>query len=228
MEYLHTCRGIFLSRPNRFLARVLVDGGEQVCHVRNTGRCRELLIPGVEVIVCREENPNRKTAYSLLAVYKGERLINIDSQAPNRAVREWLEKGGFISLPCTVRPESKWGESRFDFLLEKDNKRCYLEVKGVTLEQDHTVYFPDAPTVRGTKHLRELVRCAGEGMDAAVLFVVQMQDVARFRPNWQTDPEFSRALREAASLGVQVLAYDCRVTERSMEIADPVQVDLNE
>lgn len=226
MEYAQTCRGIFLARPNRFLARVLVDGKEQPCHVRNTGRCKELLVPGAKVIICHEEKPGRKTSYSLLSVYKGERLINMDSQAPNRAVREWLEQGGFWTQPCHVRPEAKWGDSRFDFLLEKGNEKCYLEVKGVTLEQDNLVCFPDAPTARGMKHLRELARCVENGMRAAVLFVIQMNKVERFSPNWKTDPDFAKALQDAAAAGVQVLAYDCLVTENSMALADPVPVDL--
>ena len=228
MEYRNTRRGVFLARPNRFLARVLVDGAEQLCHVRNTGRCRELLLPGAEVVVCREENPNRKTGYSLLSVYKGERLINMDSQAPNRAAREWLEQGGLSPLPCRVKPEVSWGDSRFDFLLEKDGKKCYVEVKGVTLEEDNIARFPDAPTARGAKHLRELTRCVGEGMGAAVLFVIQMKGIKQFQPNGRTDPDFARALREAAAAGVRVLAYDCRVTESGMWIDRPVPVGLEE
>lgn len=228
MEYANISRGIFLARPNRFLAQVTVNGEEVLCHVRNTGRCKELLVPGAQVVVCQEENPNRKTRFSLLSVYKGKRLINMDSQAPNQVAREWLEQGGLFPPPCTVRPEVRWGDSRFDFMLEKDSRQCFVEVKGVTLEQEGTVLFPDAPTLRGARHLRELARCAAQGIGAAVLFVVQMENVRAFRPNQAADPAFAQALRAAAAGGVRVLAYDCHVTEESLRLGGPVPVELEE
>lgn len=228
MEYANISRGIFLARPNRFLAQVTVNGEEVLCHVRNTGRCKELLVPGAQVVVCQEENPNRKTRFSLLSVYKGKRLINMDSQAPNQVAREWLEQGGLLPPPCAVRPEVRWGDSRFDFMLEKDSRQCFVEVKGVTLEQEGTVLFPDAPTLRGARHLRELTRCAAQGIGAAVLFVVQMENVRAFRPNQAADPAFAQALRAAAAGGVRVLAYDCHVTEESLRLGGPVPVELEE
>ena len=215
MEYGQTIQGIFLRRPNRFIAHVLVGGKEEICHVRNTGRCGELLIPGARVVVCREQNPNRKTRFSLVAVYKGDLLVNIDSLAPNRAAREWLERGGWFLNPTSVRPETAFGGSRFDFLVTAAGKRHYVEVKGVTLERDGTALFPDAPTARGARHVRELCRCAAEGNGALLLFVA-------FCPNSGADPDFAAALREAADRGLAMAAFDCRVTEQSMVLDAPV------
>lgn len=217
--------GVFLSRPNRFVAHVQIDGKTEVCHVKNTGRCRELLPAGAEVWCLESGNPARKTRFDLITVRKGERLINMDSQAPNLAAREWLLAGGLGEIQ-DLRPETVHGDSRFDFSFVKDEKRCFLEVKGVTLENDGVCAFPDAPTERGSKHLRGLARAAGEGYGAYVLFVVQMEAVRYMHPNDDTDPAFSRALREAAAAGVQILAVDCKVTPGTMIIDKSLPVIL--
>ncbi len=218
-------QGTFLARPNRFIAHIEIDGRTEICHVKNTGRCRELLQPGATVYCADCLSPIRKTRYDLIAVQKGERLINMDSQAPNAAVGEWLRQGGLGQIE-NIKPETTFGDSRFDFSFIKDGRLCFLEVKGVTLENDGVCAFPDAPTTRGAKHLRELSRLCREGYGAYVLFVIQMQDVKFLHPNDATDPEFGSVLREAANAGVQILAYDCTVTPDSMEIHDPVEVKL--
>lgn len=225
MQYKNIVPGIFLKRPNRFIAHILIDGEEQIVHVKNTGRCRELLPQGAKVWCEKSDNPARKTAYDLIAVEKGKRLINMDSQAPNAAVKQWLEQGGLGEIE-NLKPESRHGDSRFDFSFSKDGKPCFLEVKGVTLETDGICAFPDAPTLRGAKHLRELTQLAKDGYGAYVLFVIQMTEVNYLHPNDITDPEFGKALREAAAAGVQVLAMDCAVTPDSMMIQSPVEVRL--
>ena len=225
MKYENMVKGRFLNRPNRFIAYIEIAGNEEICHVKNTGRCKELLQPGVTVWCEKASNPNRKTKYDLIAVQKGERLINMDSQAPNIAAGEWLKAGGLGTIE-DLRSEVKRGDSRFDFAFLKDGKQCYLEVKGVTLEQDGVCAFPDAPTERGTKHLRGLKTCVEEGCGGYVLFVIQMPDVKYLHPNDATDPAFGKALREAADAGVQVLAMDCAVTPDTMEIRLPVLVKL--
>ena len=225
MRYGQMVKGKFLRRPNRFIAYVEIAGREEICHVKNTGRCRELLTPGAEVWCAVSDNPNRKTKYDLITVRKGDYLINMDSQAPNKAAQEWLEQGGFGKAEL-VRPEQKFGSSRFDFYLERGGKGMYLEVKGVTLEDGGVCRFPDAPTERGAKHLRELIAAKEAGFDAGVLFVIQMRPVRWLEPNDKTDPAFGKALREAAAAGVQVLAVDCAVTEDTMEIGDFVEVRL--
>lgn len=225
VTYENMVKGQFMSRPNRFIAHVLIDGEETVCHVKNTGRCRELLQKGVTVWCQKSDNPNRKTAYDLICVQKGERIINMDSQAPNIAARQWLESGGLGRISA-LRPEVTHEDSRFDFSFEKDGKTCFLEVKGVTLEQDGVCAFPDAPTQRGAKHLRGLTKAAQEGYGAFVLFVIQMADVKYLHPNDATDPAFGNALREAAAAGVTVLAVDCAVTPDSMVLRLPLPVDL--
>lgn len=225
MEYGKMVPGVFLARPNRFIAHVQIDGREEVCHVKNTGRCRELLPPGAEVWCQESDNPARKTKYDLITVKKGDRLINMDSQAPNTAAREWLLAGGLGEI-SELRPETVHGDSRFDFSFMKDGKRCFLEVKGVTLENDGVCAFPDAPTERGTKHLRGLARAAEEGFGAYVLFVVQMENVRYLHPNDATDPAFGKTLREAAEAGVKILAMDCRVTPGSMALNKSLPVCL--
>ncbi len=225
MRYDNMTPGIFLARPNRFIAHVQIDGQTEVVHVKNTGRCRELLVPGCTVYCQRSDNPNRKTKFDLIAVRKGDRLINMDSQAPNRAAGEWLKNGGLGEI-TDLRAEVKHGDSRFDFAFRKDGKQCFLEVKGCTLEEDGVCTFPDAPTERGTKHIRGLTKAAGEGCGAYILFVIQMSDVKYIRPHDETDPEFGKALREAAQNGVQVLAMDCAVTPETMEVRLPVLVKL--
>ena len=225
MLYQNIVPGIFLSRPNRFIAHIEIDGQDTVCHVKNTGRCKELLSPGTAVWCEKSDNPTRKTAYDLIAVQKGDRLINMDSHAPNKAAYEWLKSGGLGEIE-NLRAETTYGASRFDFSFEKDGKRCFLEVKGVTLETGGICAFPDAPTQRGTKHLKELTALVKEGFGAYVLFVIQMADVSYLHPNDKTDPAFGDALRAAEKAGVQLLAMDCAVTPDTMTIQNPVEVKL--
>ena len=225
MRYGKMVPGKFIKRPNRFIAHIEIDGKEEICHVKNTGRCRELLQPGVTVWCLDAENPNRKTRYDLIAVQKGERLINMDSQSPNAAAREWLLSGGLGEIE-ELKAEQVKGNSRFDFSFRKNGRECFLEVKGVTLENDGVCAFPDAPTQRGAKHVRELTELAKEGYGAYVLFVIQMADVKFLHPNDATDPAFAEALRQAAVAGVQILAMDCAVTEDTMTIRLPVLVRL--
>ena len=225
MRYERMVPGIFRARPNRFIAHVQINGREEICHVKNTGRCRELLPAGAKVWCQRADNPARKTGYDLITVQKGDRLINMDSQAPNAAAKEWLLAGGLGGIE-ELKAESVHGDSRFDFSFVLEGKKCFLEVKGVTLESDGVCAFPDAPTERGTKHLRGLTRAAKDGFGAYVLFVIQMADVKYLMPNDATDPAFGAALREAAKNGVTVLAMDCAVTENIMEIRLPVLVKL--
>ena len=225
MNYSNMVPGVFLARPNRFIAHVEIDGQVQVVHVKNTGRCRELLPVGAKVWCQESSNPNRKTKYDLISVQKGDRIINMDSQAPNIAVGEWLRSGGLGKIE-NLKAESFHEDSRFDFSFTKDGVPCFLEVKGVTLENDGVCAFPDAPTERGAKHLKGLTKLAQEGYGAYVLFVIQMADVKYLHPNDVTDPAFGTALREAAANGVQVLAMDCAVTEDSMNLRLPVLVKL--
>lgn len=225
MQYPRMVPGIFLSRPNRFIARILIDGTEETVHVKNTGRCRELLPQGAQVWCQESDNPNRKTRYDLITVRKGDRLINMDSQAPNIAAGEWLRSGGLGQIE-NLKAETFHGDSRFDFSFTRNGKQCFLEVKGVTLENDGVCAFPDAPTERGVKHLKGLTKLAMDGYGAYVLFVIQMSDVKYLHPNDVTDPAFGIALREAAENGVQVLAVDCAVTESTMDIRLPVLVKL--
>ena len=225
MRYTNMVPGTFLRRPNRFIAHVLIDGVEETVHVKNTGRCKELLPPGAQVWCQRSDNPNRKTKYDLITVKKGERLINMDSQAPNAAAGEWLKNGGLGEIE-NLKAETFHGDSRYDFSFTKDGKKCFLEVKGVTLEEDGVCAFPDAPTERGARHLRGLTEAAKAGYGAYVLFVIQMADVKYLRPHDQRDPAFGEALREAAENGVTVLAVDCAVDVDSMDIRLPVPVKL--
>ena len=225
MQYPNICAGRFLSRPNRFIAHVEVAGRTEVCHVKNTGRCRELLRPGCTVYLTESDNPARKTRYDLVAVEKGERLINMDSQAPNTAAGEWLRAGGLGEIE-NLKAETFHGDSRYDFSFTKDGKQCFLEVKGVTLEDDGVCAFPDAPTERGAKHLKGLTEAARAGFGAYVLFVIQMADAKYLRPHDERDPAFGQALREAAENGVTVMAMDCAVDVDSMEIRLRVPVKL--
>jgi sugar fermentation stimulation protein A len=225
MQYGKMVEGRFLARPNRFIAHVEIDGAPQICHVKNTGRCRELLPPGAQVWCQISDNPDRKTKYDLITVRKGHRLINMDSQAPNTAAREWLLGGGLGAIE-NLRAETVHGDSRFDFSFTRNGQLCFLEVKGVTLERDGVCAFPDAPTERGAKHLRGLTQAAREGFGAYVLFVIQMEGVKYLHPNDATDPQFGAALREAAASGVQILAVDCKITIDTMTIYNPVEVRL--
>lgn len=225
MRYENMVSGRFLSRPNRFIAHVRIGDQVEVCHVKNTGRCRELLLPECPVWCARSDDPRRKTRYDLIAVQKGSHLINMDSQAPNAAVRHWLTEGGLGAVE-ELKPEYTHEDSRFDFSFLLDGRRCFLEVKGVTLEDDGICAFPDAPTQRGTKHLKGLIRAAQAGYGAYVLFVIQMADVQYLQPNDATDPAFGAALRQAAQSGVQLLAMDCHITPDSMVLRQPVPIRL--
>lgn len=226
MQYGKILPARFLSRPNRFVARVEAEGEELVCHVKNTGRCRELLVPGATVWLEESPNPSRKTKFDLIAVEKGDRLINMDAQAPNKVFGEWAAAGGFREGLTLLRPETTYGSSRFDFYWESSKSRGFVEVKGVTLEEDGIVRFPDAPTLRGVKHLDELVKAREAGYEAAVCFVIQMENVRWFAPNDEAHPEFGQALRRAAQAGVEILAMDCAVTPQSLTIGKSVPIRL--
>ncbi len=225
MQYSDMREGRFLSRPNRFIAMVEIDGTVETVHVKNTGRCRELLQPGARVWCAAAKDPARKTKFDLITVEKGEYLVNMDSQAPNRAAGEWLARGGLGAWDL-IRPETTFGTSRFDFYLDRKGRGMFLEVKGVTLEEGGVCRFPDAPTDRGAKHLRELIEAKNAGYEAGVLFVIQMTPVIRLEPNDATDPVFGDALRQAAAAGVHVWAVDCRITPDTMELKDFVPVVL--
>lgn len=226
MKYDMIAQGRFLERPNRFVAKVELEGRTETVHVKNTGRCRELLIPGAKVYLEKSQSLNRSTGYDLVAVEKGERIVNIDSQAPNRAAAEWLAAGGLISGITLLRPESVYKSSRFDFYAEAAGERIFIEVKGVTLEEEGIVRFPDAPSERAVKHLGELAAAKREGYRAIVLFVVQMEGARYFTPNTNTHPAFAEALKQAAGEGVELAAYDCKVTPDSMTINRPVPIAL--
>lgn len=224
MEYRDVVRCRFLSRPNRFIALVELDGAETVCHVKNTGRCRELLTPGAWVYLTPGAAPGRKTAYDLIAVEKGSRLINMDAQAPNRVFGEFART--FDPQALSVRPEYRFGASRLDFCLERPDGLHLVEVKGVTLEEGGHARFPDAPTERGVKHLRELISAVEQGHRATAFFLIQMANVTDFAPNDDTHPAFGATLRRAAAAGVRIAAYDCRVTPDSLTVGSPVPVRL--
>ena len=222
MRYDDIRTAVFLDRPNRFIAHVLLEGEPVVCHVKNTGRCRELLVPGAKVILSKGSNPLRKTAYALVSVYKWDRLVNMDSQAPNDIAAEYLPRL-FPDL-TELRREVTCGGSRFDLYGVKSGKPFYLEVKGVTLERDGRVFFPDAPTERGVKHLKELIKLKQSGTDAYVLFIVQMQGVTSLQANRETDPAFADALLAAKEAGVEIYAVDCLVTPENVVANEPVPV----
>lgn len=231
MQYASVIRGQFCSRPNRFLAVVRIGGQEETVHVKNTGRCRELLIPGCTVYLSRSDNPNRKTKYDLIAVEKQREgkpplLINLDSQIPNAAAAEWLETGSLFSANAVFRREVTHGNSRFDFSIMDGDVQSFLEVKGVTLEQDGIALFPDAPTLRGVKHLQELTACQQAEIPAYLLLVIQMKEIRAFRPNDAMHPQFGEALRRAAAAGVTLLARDCIVMPDSITIDAPVPIQL--
>ena len=226
MKYLNIEEAVFKERPNRFIAYVETKNGREICHVKNTGRCKELLQPDATIYVQRNDNPARKTKLDLIGVKKNQYLINMDSQAPNMAVKEWLKAGNLFSETAKIYPEKKYGDSRFDFYIEDGERKAFMEVKGVTLENDGVCAFPDAPTERGVKHIRELIKCMEEGYEAYILFVIQMSPVKYLKPNDVTHKAFGDALREAKKAGVHVLARDCRITIDSMEIMNEVEVRL--
>lgn len=230
MNYKKIIEGKFISRPNRFIANVEIQGKTETVHVKNTGRCGELLVHGNKVYLSVSDNPGRKTKYDLIAVEKqknnGSMLVNMDSQAPNDAVEEWLKKGKLFSENAFIRREATHGGSRFDFYIEDGSRRAFLEVKGVTLESDGTASFPDAPTERGIKHLKELIDCTDQGYEAYVLFVIQMKGIHKFMPNDERHKAFGDTLRQAKKAGVKIIAVDCNVTPDCMEIDDNIAVDL--
>lgn len=228
MKYDNITEGRFISRPNRFIAWVDIEGTLQKVHVKNTGRCRELLIEGAVVYLEKSGNEERTTAYDLVAVKKGSRMINMDSGAPNKAVNEWLLRSGLFSGIKTVKPETTYKNSRFDFYIETETEKIFLEVKGVTLEKENAAYFPDAPSQRAVKHVEELIEAAKEGYGAYIVLVIQMDSIDFFAPNAETQPAFLEALMQAREAGVRILAYECSVTADSMEITRPVPVILSE
>ena len=231
MRYGKVVKAEFLRRPNRFIAEVQINGRPETVHVKNTGRCRELLVPGVTVYLEDCLHSTRKTRYDLIAVDKirdGKPVlpVNMDSQIPNAAAAEWLPESGMFSPSAEIRREVTYGNSRFDLFIKDGDRQCFMEVKGVTLEHDGIAYFPDAPTERGVKHIRELIQCREDGFEAVILFVIQMKEIRQFRPHDAMHPAFGEALREAAAKGVKIIAMDCRVTPESMEIDAPVTVVL--
>lgn len=226
MNYERIRKAFFIERPNRFIAYVQLDGEKETVHVKNTGRCAELLVPGAPVYIQESVNPARKTKWDLIAVEKGKCMINIDSQIPNKVVQEWIEGGNLFPDVRLVRPETTYGNSRFDLYVEAGDSRIFIEVKGVTLEEDGVCRFPDAPSDRAVKHMEELVRAKKEGYETYVFFVIQMKDVRYFTPNTDTHPAFAETLKKAAAAGVKILAYDCEVTSDSITIREPVDVVL--
>lgn len=221
MTYNNIVKGKFISRPNRFVAYAEINGKEEICHVKNTGRCRELLIPGADIILEKSDNPNRKTSFDLVSVYKNGRLINMDSQAPNKIAAELLPK---LFPDYNIKSEQKYKNSRFDFYMESENNKAFTEVKGVTLEKDNVVMFPDAPTERGVKHINELIQAVDNGFDAYILFIIQINGVKYLIPNYETHREFGEILHFAKQKGVKILAFDCIVKENEITAHKPVEV----
>ena len=226
MIYDNIYKARFLTRPNRFIAHVEIDGKEEIVHVKNTGRCKELLTDNATVFVQKSNNPDRKTQYDLIGVLKGERMINMDSQIPNKVFGEWAQNSGFFGNLELIKPEHTYGNSRFDFYLETETDKIFVEVKGVTLEEDGVVLFPDAPTERGIKHINELCHCAKEGYKAFIFFIIQMDNVKYFTPNTKTHAAFGEALKSASEQGVGVYALDCKVTENTIVADKFVDVKL--
>ena len=226
MDYGCVVPARFLDRPNRFVAHVLLGQETVTCHVKNTGRCRELLVPGARVYLERGRNPGRRTAWDLIAADKDGKLINMDAQAPNRVFAEWVAEGRFLPEVQAIQPEYRYGESRLDFALTTPQGLHLVEVKGVTLEENGHARFPDAPTERGVRHLGELERAAAAGLAATAFFVIQMEGMKDFAPNDATHPAFGEALRHAAANGVRVEAWECAVTPESLRIVRPVKTLL--
>lgn len=227
MQYKNIKKATFLSRPNRFIAICSIDGKDEICHVKNTGRCRELLIGGAAVFLEENDNKERKTKYDLVAVLKGDALFNIDSQAPNKVFYEWLLKGRLFDDISFIKPEYKYKNSRFDFYVEHGKEKTFIEVKGVTLEEDGVLLFPDAPTERGLKHIEELCNAMNEGYEAYIVFVVQTEKAKYFTPNKKTHISFANALKEAEKKGVKIISLSCEAMPDSLEIKDFVPVRLD-
>lgn len=226
MIYDNIYKGKFISRPNRFIANVEIMGKKEVVHVKNTGRCKELLTAGATVFCEKSNNPNRKTQYDLISVYKGERLINMDSQAPNKVFYEYLQSGKCYKDLTYIKGEYTYGDSRIDFYCESEKEKFLIEVKGVTLENDGVVMFPDAPTLRGIKHIDELIKAKENGYRTAVAFVIQMDNIKYFTPNKATHKDFADALKRAEKAGVEILCFDCIVTENTLKIDKKVEYIL--
>lgn len=226
MKYENISEGRFISRPNRFIAEVEMQDGRKTVHVKNTGRCRELLVPGAAVYLEKSAAPGRKTDYDLVAVQKDGKIVNMDSLAPNRTVHEWIASGKYFKDVTLIKPESFYKDSRFDFYVEAGTRKIYIEVKGVTLEKDRTALFPDAPSERALKHVEELIEAVGKGFEGYVIFVIQMKGPERFIPNREAQPEFADALQRAKEAGVHILAYDCSVSADEIELCEPVEVEL--
>lgn len=226
MKYRDIYEGIFISRPNRFIAKVMVDGVLETAHVKNTGRCRELLREGVTVYLQHHDNPSRKTNWSVIAVKKAERIVNIDSQIPNKLVFEWLKEGKLLKNIKKISPEFTYGDSRLDFYVETESDRVLIEVKGVTLEEEGIALFPDAPTERGVKHILELCKGVDEGYKTYIIFIIQMERIRYFTPNVKMHKEFADALSYAKAKNVNILALDCHVGEDSISIGDNVRVAI--
>lgn len=227
MKYKNIKEGIFINRPNRFIAEVEINGKKEICHVKNTGRCKELLISGAKVFLEESDNESRKTKYDLISVYKDKNLINMDSNAPNKVVCEWISSGKLFKNVTLIKPETKYQNSRFDFYVETDKKKIFIEVKGVTLEENGIASFPDAPTERGIKHIKELIESTENGYDAYVIFVVQMKGCVSFTPNRKTHPQFAEELLNAQKHGVKILCVDCKVSKDELMIDDYIEVNLN-
>jgi sugar fermentation stimulation protein A len=226
MKYKDIKRAKFLSRPNRFIAHIEVEGRPEVCHVKNTGRCHELLIPGADIVIQEVKHPQRKTNYGIIAVYKGQRLINIDSQVPNKVFREWLSESLLFQDINLIKAEYRYGSSRLDFYMASESRKVLVEVKGVTLEEKGVALFPDAPTERGIKHINHLCQALEEGYEAYLFFIIQMKDVLYFTPNHKTHPAFGEALIKARQQGVNILALDCQVEADSIQARRWVDVQL--
>ena len=231
MKYEMIKNGVFISRPNRFIAKVNIDSKEETVHVKNTGRCKELLLPGCTVYLSVSQNLSRKTKYDLIAVEKSRDkkepiLINMDSQIPNFVAEEFLKQGNIFSREAIIKREVKYGNSRFDIYVEDKDRKAFVEVKGVTLENESVAMFPDAPTLRGVKHIKELIKAKNEGYDAYILFVIQMKGAVLFTPNAETHREFAVALKEAQDAGVNILAYDCEVKPDEIKINQKVRVKI--
>jgi sugar fermentation stimulation protein A len=226
MEYTKIVKAIFKERPNRFIAIANIDGKEETVHVKNTGRCRELLVKGATVFLEEGQNPNRKTKYDLVGVIKNGNLINMDSQAPNKVAIEFLKESNLFSKNAIIKGEVTYKSSRFDIFVTDGDRNAFIEVKGVTLENDGIAMFPDAPTERGIKHIRELISARDEGYESYILFVIQMKGIKEFTPNYSTHLEFGNTLKIANENGVKILAYDCIVTENSLKIDMPIAVRL--
>ena len=226
MKYENIIKAKFISRPNRFIAEVEIDGNTEIAHVKNTGRCKELLMEGTTIYVQKSDNPARKTKYDLITVVKNGMLINMDSQAPNKVFGEWVSQGNFAADVDLIKPECKYGNSRFDFYIEAGGRKIFAEIKGVTLEEEGIVMFPDAPTERGIKHIKELCECVKNGYEGYIFFIIQMEQCKYFTPNKATHIEFAEALKKASECGVNIKAMNCNVTKDALIILKEVEIKL--